>query len=467
MREQSAAAVNFAAIAFVLGFAAAAFAPQIFNDPDTWWHLATGDWILAHHAVPTSDIFTFTFAGRSWNAHEWLSEVLMSLSFRGASWNGLHILFGLAFGATAAIVAGSLRQRMDAIPALLATVLGMACVTGSLLARPHLLALPLLALWTLMLVRARSENRAPPLWSAALMMLWANLHGSFAFGLALTGALGFEAVMESTDRRTALRQWSPVLSAQIVAALLTPQGLDGLLFPFRLLVMPGIFGEGEWAPSDFTHLTPFLLTLLSMIFVLALGKVRMRPIRALLILGFLFLALSHARHQMLFGVIAPLLAMPALGASWPAKAAPGNAMTKRGAVAVLALLLLARLAWPAARGEDPVTPVAALAHVPSDLRRQPALNAYDYGGYLIFQGVKVFIDGRADMYPADFLENYDRLAAGGDTLAATLAGHHIVWTIFQSKSPTALALDHMPGWHRLYGDANAVVHVRDQPPPPG
>jgi len=467
MREPSAPA-SFATAAFLAAFALVAFAPQIFNDPDTWWHLSTGNWILAHHTVPTRDIFTFTFAGRSWNAHEWLSEILMSLSFRAAGWSGLHILFGLTFGATAAIVAGSLRQRMDTIPALLAALLGLICVTGSLLARPHLLVLPLLAFWTAMLVQARSEDRAPPLWSAALMALWASLHGSFAFGLALSGALGFEAVVESADRRQALRQWCLVLGAQAVAALLTPQGLDGLLFPFRLLVMPGIFGEGEWAPTDFAHLSPFLLTLLAMIFVLAMGKVRLRPVRALLILGFLFLALSHARHQMLFGVVAPLLAMPALGASWPANTARGYAITMRGTAIALALLLIARFVWPATRGEDAVTPVAALAHVPVGLRQQPVLNAYDYGGYLIFQGVKVFIDGRADMYPADFLENYDRLAAGNsDVLPAILARNHIVWTIFQSKSPTALALDRMPGWHRLYGDANAVVHVKDQPPPPG
>src|SRR6202012_962510 len=119
----------------------------------------------------------------------------------------------------------------------------------------------------------------------------------------------------------------------------------------------------------FAHLSPFLLTLLAMIYVLATGKVRLRPIRTLLILGFLFLALSHARHQMLFGVVAPLLAMPALSAAWPAKSAAGNPMVMRGAVIALALLLAARLAWPATRGEDPVTPVAALAHVPSALRQ--------------------------------------------------------------------------------------------------
>ena len=294
------------------------------------------------------------------------------------------------------------------------------------------------------------------------MLLWANLHGSFAFGLALAAALGIEAVIESPDRRAAARQWSVFLGASLIAALLTPRGVEGLLFPLRLLAMPGIAAIGEWAPSDVAHLSPLLLALLVTIFVLAMGKVRLPRIRALLILALIYLALAHARHQMLFGVAAPLLAAPALGRAWPARVFAANPWLARGAAAFLALLLIGRLLWPATRGEDRVSPVAALAHVPQDLRGRPVLNAYDYGGYLIFQGVKVFIDGRTDMYSTDFLKNYDRLEAGdGAALTATLSRYHIAWTIFPAGSPTAAALDRLPGWHRLYGDANAVVHVKD------
>jgi hypothetical protein len=97
MREPS-STTAFAATGFALAFGLVCFAPQIFHDGDTWWHLAAGDWILTHRAVPVRDIFTYTFADRAWNAHEWLSEVLMALSFRTAGWSGLHILFALAAG---------------------------------------------------------------------------------------------------------------------------------------------------------------------------------------------------------------------------------------------------------------------------------------------------------------------------------------------------------------------------------
>ena len=39
----------------------------IFNDGDVSWHIATGQWILDHRALPHVDPFSFTWAGRPWS----------------------------------------------------------------------------------------------------------------------------------------------------------------------------------------------------------------------------------------------------------------------------------------------------------------------------------------------------------------------------------------------------------------
>ena len=105
-----------------------------------------------------------------------------------------------------------------------------------------------------------------------------------------------------------------------------------------------------------------------MLFVLATGKVRLPVPRAALIVALTYLALSHVRHVMLFGIAAPLLAAPGHGRKpgpqkrnrpdpapkWPWRCAGVAAAGATG--------------LPAARGEDPVTPVTALAHVPAALR---------------------------------------------------------------------------------------------------
>src|SRR4051794_34084904 len=51
---------------------AALFQPAL--DPDLGWHLRTGQLILASHAIPRTDPFSFTRAGAPWVEQEWLSQ---------------------------------------------------------------------------------------------------------------------------------------------------------------------------------------------------------------------------------------------------------------------------------------------------------------------------------------------------------------------------------------------------------
>jgi hypothetical protein len=454
--------IVFAQFAGLAAFALAAFAPGLLNDGDTYWHIRAGEWMIAHGAVLRADPFSYTVAGQPWHTQEWLAEIAMAQAWATGGWAGIHLLFAVAAALTAGVVAYGVRRRVDFLPALLTVVLGLACVTGSLLARPHMLALPLLAVWTAGLVTARERDAAPRWWLIPVMVLWANLHGSFAFGPALAGALAIEAVIESRDRKRAALGWSLFLIAGAAATLVTPFGLSGLLFPFKLSAMHGLAAIGEWQATDFSTLSPFAIALLAALFVTGTGQLKVPPLRLLILLGLTWLALAHGRHQMLLGVCAPLLLAPSLAKTWPAK--DGTAQNLFATLAALgfAALLLVRLMLPITRGDDPVSPVTALAHVPRFVREMPVLNDYSFGGYLIWNGVRPFIDSRADLYGDIFLQNYASITEPDkDALSASLDFYHVRWTIFSAHAPVVKLLDATPGWHRFYADKLAVVHVRD------
>jgi hypothetical protein len=454
-------ALTFALFAGPTAFALAAFSPGVLNDGDTYWHIRAGEWMLAHGTVLRTDPFSYTAAGVPWHTQEWLAEVLLALSWRGG-WAGVHLITAAAAAITAGVAAYFVRRRVELIPALLTTVLGLCCVTGSLLARPHMLSLPLLALWTAGLVASREKHTAPSWWLLPLVPLWANLHGSFAFGLGLAGAMMVEAVMESRSREKVATGWGLFLAAAIAVAMFTPFGVAGLLFPFKLSAMRGLSHIGEWRASDFSQISPFAVALLASLFVFGTGKIKVPMFRLLLLVGLVYWALSHGRHQMLLGVVAPLLLAPSLAQAWPAKKETGKPLFAALAIAGFSALILLRAALPVTRGDDPVTPASALTHVPRFVRETPVLNDYSFGGYLIWSGVKPFIDSRADLYGDIFLANYaDIIAPDKDALAATLTYYHVRWTIFSAQAPVVKLLDATPGWHRLYADKLAVVHVHD------
>ena len=466
-----------AIIAALTGYAIFLFAPQVLNDGDTYQHITTGKWILQHGAIPLVDPFSYSFAGAPWVAHEWLSELFMALAFRAGGWDGILVLCGAALALTLAMMTWHLSRWLDFLPTLVLLILGAACTSPSLLARPHILVLPVLELWTAGLLLARSRGGAPSPLLLPLMLLWANMHGSFVFGLALAVPLALEAATgaEGSGPR-ALREWGLFIAAAVIASLATPHFWRGLLFPFQLMQMQQLSHVGEWQAPDFQHLQPIELGLMALLYVALSRGIRLPVPRVLILIGLLHLALQHLRHQSLAGLVGALVLAEPLGRSFAqAPALPAVAPRRRrplavaaGLAAVLALTGL-RMAFPAARTDDAASPVSALAHVPAEIARMPVFNDYSFGGYLIFKGVRPFIDPRADMYGDAFLAAYGAVAlrptrAGFETMADKYA---IRWTILSAGSPLLSVLDGMPGWRRLYADKVAVVHIRTDTAPGG
>src|ERR1700733_4944416 len=290
-------------------FALCAFSPAVLNDGDTWSHVATGDWILQHRAVPRVDPFSYTFAGAPWTAHEWLAETLFALARRAAGWSGVVLLTGAAAGA-AMFVATRRAARDLTGPTLVALAAPcLALMAGGLLARPHVLALPVLALWADRLFAARERDRAPPIAVALLMTLWANLHGGFAFGLALIGPFALEAIWLAPGERrvAAIRDWALFGIASLAAGLITPFGIEGLLFPLKLVNLGYLAQIKEWQPENFARPGPLEFAALALIGLALTKPLRLAPMRLLLLLGLVHMSLQHMRHEMLLAILAPML----------------------------------------------------------------------------------------------------------------------------------------------------------------
>ena len=427
-------------------------------------HLAVGGRILATGAVPHADVFSATFGGRPWQAHEWLAEALMALVWRAGGWTGFCLLFAAAAGLTVGLLTRHIERWLRGTALAAVVLLSVGCLAASLLARPHLLALPLTEMWTAELVFARSEARVPS-WKRLLpiMVVWANLHGSFIFGLFLLAAFGVEAMWaRRREGMAALRPWVLLGAAAGLAAMISPYGVWNLVLPLRLNAMGTLSGIGEWAPMDVTRNLPFEAALLAGVFILVWKRVRVALLPLLLLLLVTDMSLHHVRHLMLFALVAPLVIAEPLGEALDGVASPrrwGLAPTGIGALAA-ALLAAARLAFPFSPANSPVAPEAALGHIPPDLRNQPVFNAYAFGGYLIFSGVRPYIDSRAELYGDDFRARYLRLQDDPVALAQELAARKIAWTLLEPGSPAAAFLDASPDWRRLYADRYAVAHVR-------
>ena len=450
----------------------------LLNDPDTYLHIAAGRWMLAHAALPVHDPFSHSMAGATWVPHEWLAEIVLASVYGAAGWNGLVLLTAAAFAASLALLTRFLLRYAEPFSVLIAAALGGALGLGHLLARPHLLALPALVIWSGGLFAARDTGSAPPFRLLPVMVLWANLHGSFMFGLTLALFLGAEARFSPGRRKGEARRWGVFGLLACGAALLTPNGVAGVFEPLRLMAMPALQASfAEWLSPNFQKFQPLEIWLLGMIALGLATGVKLPLWRLLLLLALCHMALGHVRHAELLGLVGPLVVAASLGPQIAARirSVPSSALG-RGAVRLalpaaapaVALVLVITLAVslglllrPIERGDDPVTPATALAAAARLGLDGPVFNSEAFGGYLTFSGIPTFIDGRAELYGNAFLDRY-LAAEGGDehALTALLDRYGITWTLLTPQQAAASRLDSLPEWRRVHTDAHAVVHAR-------
>jgi len=109
-----------------LGIAAATYALAVglpAGDPDTYWHIASGSWMLEHRALLREDIFTSTIRGQPYSVGEWLGQVVIALAYQAASWQGIVVLRALLVGCAAFFLTRVARRLGAPWPAAILVVL--------------------------------------------------------------------------------------------------------------------------------------------------------------------------------------------------------------------------------------------------------------------------------------------------------------------------------------------------------
>ena len=263
--------------------------------------------------------------------------------------------------------------------------------------------------------------------------------------------------------------------ACLLAALINPYGLHGLMFPFQLTAMPVLAAIEEWAPTSFETIQPFEVILLIGLGVCLWRGVRLPLLRLLLVLGLLHMAFAHIRHQAVFLIVVGLiLAAPLARALGDGEvrfdlrqAIRAHWADVRPLVMILGLVALGLTAWrfvvPAHRLDSAQVPVSAMAQLPAELKSRRVFNDYSFGGSLALVGVPVFVDGRADMYGEQHVATYLDLVNAPDERKwrAAMQRWQFGWTFLPPGSALARFLDRQPGWRRLYADPWAVIHVKE------
>jgi hypothetical protein len=478
-----------ALFAGILLFGLLAMTARSATDPDLWWHLRTGQWIVETGHVPHADPFSFTRGGSSWVSHEWLSEVIFYALWKCGGASAL-IVFS-SFVTTAGFLL--LYWRCSAQPhwAAVATVLGAWASAPCWGTRPQTFTFLFASIFLWLLERAEDRPRLL-LWIPPLFLLWLNLHAGFALGPVLMFLYAAGLVLEAANGTTPWLQARPIVIRVLLATLaclalvpLNPSGARLYLYPLetvrdselRSLIV-------EWFSPDFHQWMyfPCLLVFLLLMAALAGSRFQIKG-RVFLPLLFMFLsALDAARHIPIFMLVAiPVTAQslshlspaPQLSAPRP----PGKRF--RPLFNWAAILLLAAFAWARwtnlARSQNlreaEQFPREAVAFLRTSNPVQPGrlFAYYDWGGYAIWKlypQYRVFVDGRSDLYGDKILKQCDSAVQLHKGWRAALDDWNVQTVLIPPNSALGQALLLDPGWKAPYHDSQASIFVRNRMPLP-
>jgi hypothetical protein len=462
-------------------------------DPiDYWWSVRLGALIRQLGAIPTDDSLVYTVIRGPILDGQWLARVILStLHDLGGVELSLALRTPLAI-AVALLLARACRsagagQRVSAVVAGLSVILfvpGMAV-------RPQVFAIvPFLLVWRAALRPPRSVLGMALM--AAVVVFWANVHGSFILIYPLLGVGVLEAAVERLRGGSGDRLRRALILAVVcgVAPLVNPYGIglatyvaDAVLFNGGATSV-GVLGA-EWSAPEIRSAYGGMFYGTVVLAVLLLGAgTRPRLGEGLLLLAFAILAVSSTRHILWWTMIvvpfiargiADRLASPALRRLPQAGPLPvGSTVLNVTCLVAFAMIVLVSLPWwrqrlPLPPGRttpiDTMTPVAIgeyLAAHPHDGR---LFNDTDWSAYLTWRlapDTRVFVDNRFELHPAEVWTEYLTISRGHVTWQERLDSYGVTRLALNPKTQTGLvsAVQASPDWRLVYEDKLGLVFER-------
>ncbi len=434
-------------------FSLAAAIPS--SDPDLYWHLASARWMVEHKALLTVDPFSHTAAGAPYAVGEWLGQLAWYAAYSIGAWQGIAALRAAlvataAFFATLAVLEVQPRPLAAIVPLLAALAISKTTWTD----RPQLFTLALFTVFFYLLLRAHVGGKARPLLALPpLALLWANLHGGYALGLAL---LALFAIAAFASRRAHARTLAAIALAAALASLVSPASV-GLFGAVGHAAGPPRFIEEELPLEVFSPAGAVFaaLLLVAMASALVAGAAPHAVLWAIVLTPLVWLGMSAQRHL----PIAALALAPYLGLVIPAALARVSTRLALGAPRALrarptvASVLAASLVFasvgavstaPRVPDESPY-PRDALASL--ETTSGNLLNEYAWGGYLIWNAPRhpVFIDGRTFIFLPGVFADYREAVDLGPRFQEVLDRHDVRVVLLRPARPLAVYLREA-GW---------------------
>lgn len=468
------------------------FSLRYLSDHDLGFHLKGGQWIWEHNAVPDKDTYTYTVNQNDYIDSHWLFQLVVYGFFSAGGYAGVSIYVAILVTLIFTVQWRLLRRYVSAPETIVILMSAALIIQFRFHLRPELITWLGVTFYLWVYDTYRSKPSSHIWWLCAVQMVWANCHGLFLLGWVMCGTF---LISSWFHQRTLDFRLLWVTLLQPVAALLTPYGIKGLLFPFYLYTRLQENNVMNNAISEFTSVTemqttassPFLpgglyygffiwVAVLVMLFGFTFSQRKL--FEWMITAAFLFLAVKAVRNIPLF-VFASTVMLAAAWSHTRLRFRLKQLMVGKEAIilnvlsyllAIFILLLwnngyyrLSRSGIRTGAGlHTTAYPIGVGNFINTNALDARLMNDFNTGSWLEWQLPQpVFIDGRLEVMQEKFFAEYlsSQQPDSLNVLLKKYAPQMIVFDYMSSGSWHRQLGKLKDEWRMVYADETAVLYL--------
>lgn len=383
-----------------------------FNDPDTFWHIEVGRYMIDHGQILHYAIHTFYGDKLPYVPHEFGFQILVAPLYSAFGWPGVYLLTAVCLfflvlglyrlGKVSRKELGLQEEHVLLLP--FALLISIWIYYNYFKGRPQMIS-SFMIVWFFVYLREYQLKAKGKYATAMIILSWmtANFHAGVWLVIAVfTGMALFESLLDQTIN---LRKTIVFVFVWLIG-ILNPGGWKSLLYiltvtkkNFNLLI-------NEWQPIHYSSLENIPILLLLLFFACTLPfSLQGKPFRFFLMLGILYLGVSNFKQNLFMWLFIPYFAailFEAIPFAYFRK--PGVLIRQSTLKVCLTAGLLLNVGYifvvpPVIDAKNyPVDEMNFILQRTPDGSRPKVFARYGASGYVMFRGGDVLCDGRQDPF---------------------------------------------------------------------
>lgn len=440
-------------------------------DIDYFWHFKAGEYMVTHFKILTKDIFSWSLYHVSWISHEWLFEVFLYIL--NLIFGNIHLfiyVFCIILLLLFFLVLVQKQEYLKNIPFSLLWVCFFALIFTGLSGRPQLFSFFLLALSVWLIFYYFYHPHSKRIYFLPFIsIIWSNVHGGssnlpylLCFLALFCGAFSFRFSKVEAVRLTRKQMLSYFIVAIlcILAVIINPHGIIMLFYPYQNMADGLMLSTiAEWQPSNLNYLSHYvyfvfmLITLLVMLF----SKKKIRLLDFVFYLFFLYLGLKSIRFWFFSYVVCSLFIFYYV---------PKRNLDSYTCLMLFSFSLVLLIIFGNTFSYSKVLSTKTLSNsaisVLKEEKPKRLFNYYDYGAYLIYKDIPVFIDGRADLYSKYIYEDYQNISRLSYKFPDLIEKYQFDYFVVPKTSGIGSYLNSQNQYELIYQDEQCLIFKTKQ-----